>query len=241
MAVPVLDEEAADRLLGRHVESQRGLVEKQERRLMQERRDELALHPLAERQLAHGLVAHLAEAEQGDELLEPRAVVRIGQVIDRAVQLVGLLGRKIPHELLAIAEDERDATLERGPAGPGVEPGDVNAAAARVQQAREHLERRRLARSVGPQEGHDLARADAERHVPDGADLAVTRAQERAKRASDSGVADLDLKGLAQLLRGDEGCLGHEEIYRGSWRLRGFLALGGRGRREARRATFLPP
>src|SRR5689334_16322772 len=171
---------------------------------MQERRDELALHPLAERQLPHGLVAHLAEAEQCDELLEPLAIIGLWEVVDRAVQLVSLLRRKIPHELLAIAEHERDATLERGPAGPGVEPGDVHPPTGRIQQAGEHLERRRFSRAVGTEERDDLARVDLERHVAHRMDLAVAWAHQRAHRAPEAGVPYLDLEGLAEPLGGDE-------------------------------------
>ena len=60
MALAVGGEEAADRLLGRDVEPERRLVEEQDRRTVQQGRGQLALHPLAERQLAHGFLEHLA-------------------------------------------------------------------------------------------------------------------------------------------------------------------------------------
>src|SRR5207249_11217487 len=65
---PILRQEAADRLLGGDVEAQRGLIEEQERRAMQQRVGELALHALAQRQLAHRLLQYVAELEQVDQL-----------------------------------------------------------------------------------------------------------------------------------------------------------------------------
>ena len=192
---------------------------------MEERRGQLTLHALAQRQLAYRLVAHLGEREQRDELLEPLPIVGLRQVVDRTVELKRLLRRQIPHELLAVAEHEGDASLEGGPAGPGVEPGDLDPPARRVQETREHLERRGLAGPVGAEECDDLPRLDAEGHVTHRLHLAVPRTHERANGAPETGVPHLDLERLAEPVGGDEGRQCHEGIYRRCWSLRGFLLV----------------
>src|SRR3989449_11033608 len=158
-AVPlaVLDEEPADRVLGGHVEPQGRLVEEQERRAMQQRRYQLALHALAERELTHRLLEHVAQLEQGDQLGQPLPVISRRDVVDRAVQQERLLGREVPYQLLPVTEHERDASLERGAAGPGHEPRRLDSPAGGVQEPREHLDRRGLARAVRAQERDDLA------------------------------------------------------------------------------------
>ena len=45
-----------------------------------------------------------------------------------------------------------------------------------MQQARQHLEGRRLAGAVRPEEADDLARLDREAHAPTATDVAVRRA-----------------------------------------------------------------
>src|SRR5437879_13881304 len=89
---------------------------------MQQRRYQLALHALAERELTHRLLEHVAQLEQGDQLGQPLPVISRRDVVDRAVQQERLLGREVPYQLLPVTEHERDASLERGAAGPGHEP-----------------------------------------------------------------------------------------------------------------------
>src|SRR5438876_6456146 len=184
---------------------------------MEERRGQLTLHALAQRQLAYRLVAHLGEREQRDELLEPLPIVGLRQVVDRTVELKRLLRRQIPHELLAVAEHEGDASLEGGPAGPGVEPGDLDPPARRVQETREHLERRGLAGPVGAEECDDLPRLDAEGHVTHRLHLAVPRTHERANGAPETGVPHRDLERRAEPVGGDEGRSCYGGMYRRRW------------------------
>ena len=71
----ILAEKGADGLLRLEIEAERRLVEEQHLRLVQQRRGELALHPLAERELARGLVDEIAEHEELDQLGASRVVV----------------------------------------------------------------------------------------------------------------------------------------------------------------------
>src|SRR5437660_1324263 len=52
-----------------------------------------------------------------------------------------------------------------------VEPVDLDAAASRSEQRRQHLDRRRFARSVRPEKSKDLALRDVKRNVIDRLDL----------------------------------------------------------------------
>jgi hypothetical protein len=56
--------------------------------------------------------------------------------------------------------------------------GDAGAARAGRQQRRQHLDRRRLARAVGPQEAIDLAGRDVQVDAVDGAHAALELAHE---------------------------------------------------------------
>ena len=61
---------------------------------------------------------------------------------------------------------------------------EAHVAPARAQQAGDRLQRRRLARAVGAEEGDDLALADRERDALEGADLAVADVRGRRPQAS---------------------------------------------------------
>src|SRR5262249_49796639 len=158
-------------------EADRRLVEEEHLRAVNERRGELALHALAERELPRGLADEGPELEElgqlGDRLLELRA----RDVVDRAVVFERLSGRQIPDELLLLPEDEHDALQERVLAPLRIVAVDFHVAARRVQEAGEDLERRRLSRAVGAEEADALAALDVERHAVD-RDHGFVRARE---------------------------------------------------------------
>ena len=62
----VLGHERADALLHRDIEADRRLVQEKHLRPMQKRADDLHFHPLAEREVAHGLAHEVADIEQLD-------------------------------------------------------------------------------------------------------------------------------------------------------------------------------
>jgi hypothetical protein len=65
----------------------------------------------------------------------------------------------VPTDILALADD--------------VEAAHAGGAGGRSGQRAEHVDRRALAGTVGPEEAEDLAGSDDERHVTDGFDVAV--------------------------------------------------------------------
>ena len=78
-AAVVLGDERADPALHRHVQPDRRLVQEEHPRLVEQRAGDLALHPLAEREVAHRLLDDLADLEQVDQLVPPGPeIVRVG-------------------------------------------------------------------------------------------------------------------------------------------------------------------
>ena len=69
-------QELAQPTLADHVEADRRLVEVEHLRVVQQRRGDVAAHPLAEAELAHRGVELVAEVEQLDEAVEVVAVAR---------------------------------------------------------------------------------------------------------------------------------------------------------------------
>ena len=172
VALVVLGDERADPLLHRHVEADRRLVEEEHPRLVQERADDLGLHPLPERELPHRLPDEVADVEQLDQLVAQRRELVARDAVDRAVELVRVECRKIPLQLVAIAHHERDPAEERTLALCWDMAEHVRVPAARMEQPGKHLQRRRLPGAVRAQEAHDLALADGERDGVDRTHLA---------------------------------------------------------------------
>ena len=71
-------DEGADAALGGDVEPERRLVQEEHPRPVQQRAGDLALHPLAEREVADRLAQQLPEVEQLDQLVERRPGTRAG-------------------------------------------------------------------------------------------------------------------------------------------------------------------
>ncbi len=108
---------------------------------MEERRGELALHPLAERELAGRLPEERPDPEELDELVERLLVLLARDVVDRAIQLEGLGGREVPQELLLLPRHEHDRAKKIGLPESRRETGDARFSRGRVEEAGEHLER----------------------------------------------------------------------------------------------------
>ncbi len=70
--------------------------------------------------------------------------------------------------------------------------------AGRIEEAREHLERRRLPRSVRPEESDDLARIDAEGDAVHREHFAIAALHDGAERCRKSGLAFGDAIDLAE-------------------------------------------
>jgi hypothetical protein len=175
---------------------------------VQQRARDLALHALAERQIAHGLAHEVAQVEQVDELVHALAVLRRRHLEDRAVELERIEHRDVPGQLVALAHDERHLAEECRFASPRHVAQDGHLARRREQQAGQHLQRRGLPGAVGAQEADDLAGLDVEVDASDGLHVARLPAHEADGGRAQARLALRDLVGLAEAAhtkRGFEG------------------------------------
>ena len=136
VAAVVLGDERADPLLHRHVEADRRLVEEEHLRPVQERADDLDLHPLAEREVAHRLADEVADVEQLDQLVAQGREVRARDPVDRAVELERVERGQVPLQLVAVAHHERDPAQELALALRGDVAEHARLARGRVEEAR---------------------------------------------------------------------------------------------------------
>ena len=84
-------------------------------------------------------------------------------------------------------------------------PKHPASAAGRVQQPAEHLQRRRLAGAVGPEEADHLAGVDRERDRIDRGDLSRLAVDQAADRGAQALLAHGNLEGLGQIVHLDDG------------------------------------
>ena len=170
-----LPDKRAHRQLAHGVQADGRLVEEQHLRIVQQRRRDLAAHPLAEAQLARRRAQQLAQVEQLGQLLDVLAVARLVHAIDVAQQRERIRHRHVPPELRALAEhhaDLGDVPLALLPRHAAVHPAD---AGVRHEDAAQDLDGRGLARSVGADVADDLAVGNVKGNVvqcPDGLRLA---------------------------------------------------------------------
>src|SRR6185503_603562 len=188
----------ADALLHRHVEPQRRLVQKDHLRSMKESRGELHLHTLAERELPHRLVDEWLELEETYQVVEAPPVRRIVDAEDLLQHEERVGGGDVPHELRAVAHEERHAPQVLVAPIPWREAEDGGRARRRVQQTGQHLQRRGLARAVRAEEADDLSALDAEVDARDRRHLLELAVHERAKRRAETALALVDLVDLAE-------------------------------------------
>ena len=156
---------------------------------------------------ARRLLHEVAELEELRQLAHRLLVLRPWHAVDRAIELEGLARRQVPEELLLLPEDEHDLLEERVLAATRLVAVDGDLAARRMQQPREDLERRRLARAVRAEKAHALARCDVEVDAVDGGDGLVGPAEDRAERGGDPRGALVDLVVLPEAADPDHGLL----------------------------------
>ena len=90
------------------VEADRRLVEEEQGRTVEQRGGEVAAHPLAERQLADGLMEVRAQSQDVVEERHPLSVNWLGQAVDLLEEPEGLDDGDVPPELGPLPEDDAD-------------------------------------------------------------------------------------------------------------------------------------
>ena len=123
-------EELADGLLADEVEADGGLVEQQDGRIVEQRRRELAAHPLPERELAHRHVEQRPEVEPLREAAQVGRVALGRHPVDVAEQVEAVAQGEVPPQLRSLTEHHADA------------PGQLGALPARLEAVHAHRARR---------------------------------------------------------------------------------------------------
>ena len=122
-------QELAQPLLADDVQADRRLVQDQQLGGVQQRRGDLAAHPLAERQLAHRGVEAAAQLQQLDQLVGAAPLPRRRRARWIAASMRERLAqRQVPPQLAALAEDHADPAGELAPLAHRVEPAGAHRA-----------------------------------------------------------------------------------------------------------------
>jgi hypothetical protein len=158
----VLEQEVAHGPLRHQVEPDRRFVQEHHARAVQQRGDQLHLHPLAEREPAHGHVQLVADREERGQLLQARTEGRLGDPVDVLVQQEAVRGGEVPPQLRLLAHQEGHLPAEVVVALPRAEAEHARVSGRGVDDPREHLHERGLAGAVRPHEADDLALLHAE-------------------------------------------------------------------------------
>ena len=166
---------------------------------MEQRADDLDLHPLAERQVTHRLAHEILDVEQCDQLVSHCKEVFAPQAVDGTVQFEGVERRKIPLELVAVAHHECHLAQVVALPPPRHVAEDVRFAGGGMQQARQHLQGGRLAGAVRAEKPDHLARPDVEGNRVDRADLAPPATDDAAQRRGEAALALRDFEDPRQV------------------------------------------
>ena len=141
-------QEMTDVILCHHVEANRRLVEKQQRRVMQQRGSQVATHALAKRELPHRSMQIVVDAQNLVEVFHPRIEIALRYVVNTPQQFERLDHRNVPPQLRPLAEHNADRLyiLPSLPERNVVIDADLSA--RRDQYPGKHLDRGRFARTV---------------------------------------------------------------------------------------------
>ena len=218
----VVLQEGLDVVLGDHVQADGGLVEEQHVGRVQQRGDQLHLHPLAQRQLADRLREQPAHAEHVGQLvagaLEPLGL----DAIDLLVQAERLGGGQVPPELVLLAHHQGEAAAIGVFAPPGHEAHHPGRAAGGRDHAGEEFQGGGFAGPVRAQKGDELALFDPQVDAADRLDQPILAAEQPADGGGEPFLLLVHAVGLRQPFDFDDG---HNRI------IIGPAQSGGKGRK----------
>ncbi len=189
--------------LGDDVEADRGLIEEEDLGLVEERGDELTLHALPERELAHGGFQHVLDLQELRERGERLVPFRAGNLVQVAVQHERVRGGEIPDELRFLPHHEADLLLEGAPALVRGEAEHLAGTGRGREDAGEHLQGRRLAGAVGPQESYEAPLGDGEADAIHGVHLLPLAPEDALQSGEKAGLLLVVPEGALQASNSD--------------------------------------
>src|SRR5690348_1674461 len=182
-------EEFANLIFGDDVEADGGLVEKKQRRIVEERGGEVAAHAFAERKFAHGRGEIVLDSEDLVELFHALAEIALGDFVNAAEELEGFDDGDIPPELSALAEDDAHGFNVLAARVVGEGAIDAGFAGAGDENSGEHFDAGGFAGAVGADVADHFAAFDGESDAVDGFDGEIFAEEEILDGAPDAFAA----------------------------------------------------
>src|SRR5690606_22635845 len=136
-----------------------------------------------EAELAHGAVQQIPELQRFRQLVQPPAEIRLAYPVHLAEQAERFDDADVPPQLAALAEDDADAADEGFAVAPGHIARHFHPPGRRDQNAGQHLDGGRFARSVFPDVAADFPFRNPETDVPDRDDFLVPPQEQVHQRA----------------------------------------------------------
>ncbi|GBC91204.1 hypothetical protein HRbin14_01963 [bacterium HR14] len=172
---------------------------------MQQRRQQLALHPFPQREAAYLSVQHMPNLQHLRQLVNPALKHIIGDLIERLEQNVRLIRGQIPPQLHLLPHHQRNLALHFRTALPRDKPQHPRRARCGKDDSGKHLQRSGLACPVRSQKAHQLAFFNTERNIAHRLHLVALAMKQALNRAPQSGRALVGNIGLAEAFRFDNG------------------------------------
>ena len=199
----------ADVIFGDYVEADGGLVEEEERGIVEERGGEVAAHTFAEGKFAYWRVQVIADIENGVEMFHACIEVALRDVVDAAEEFEGFDDGDVPPELGALAEDDADGFYILAALAVGDVAVDADFAAGGDQDAGEHLDRGGFSGAVGADVTDHFAAFDCEADAIHGGDGAVIADEKILDGAPNAFAAFESAEVLAEIVNVNEGVSAH--------------------------------
>ena len=194
LALLELADVGPDRAAGLGVQADRRLVEEQHPRGVHQAAGDLQAAPHAARERADGPVLAVPQPDHLHHLLHPRGDEVGLHPVELGVELEVLGGGQVAVER-RVLEDQADVAPDVVALGDDVVTGHGGPARGRLCQRAEHVDRRRLAGAVGPEEAEHLAHPDLEVDAAHRPDLAIGLDEVRDGDRRRRGVDDVGLAG----------------------------------------------
>ena len=164
-----VDQDPDLRLHG-HVQSDGGLIQEYDLRVVQECGQDVTEGPLTEGHLTHRLMQQILDVHQGTVETEHVLIVLIGYHVDILQDLEGFDQRERPPELASLTEDDTDVLRIFRPVFVWNHSIDQDLTGGRFQHTGHHLDGRGFACPVGTEVSYDLSAFDGKRNILHGRD-----------------------------------------------------------------------
>lgn len=160
-----------DRVPALRIDADGRFVQHQQRRRMHQSRPDVEASAHTARQGVDAVAGPGAEVDEIQDFVDPAFQPAAGQSVEAAEEAEVLADAQVGVQG-HVLRDEADELLGRPGGGAHRTARHVHGPGVGTQQPAHHSDRRRLARSVRPEQAVRLARGDAQAHVVDGGALA---------------------------------------------------------------------